>query len=117
MQWNDQIKLNNALKAMHPDWGDTEGKSILDDEQIATTQSGLKVTVLPAKYVCRQDCNKDKRDQYYIWHKGGKKVSSGKKANLNSKKVRLWFLREDWEDRENSSSTGEDWLREITEVR
>ena len=117
--FNDQIKLNIALSAMQPDWGDTEGKSILYDEWTAMTPSGFKVTILPSKYVCRaKACDAEKVDRYYIWHKGGQRgKGSSELDNRNNKQRSVWFLRDDWRSREYSSTTGEDWLREITVER
>ena len=110
---NDQARLNYAISALQPDWGNTESKSILKDEWKATTGAGFNVTVLPAKYICRQGCSRKYRSQYYVWHKGGLK-SDGKMRY--AQQGRLWFLRKDWENRTtNSSAIGEEWLREITE--
>lgn len=110
---NDQVKINCALNTMQPDWGDTADKDILYDEWVATTPDRLKVTILPSKDVCRQTCKAEKRDQYYIWHRGGKRDTDGKiKYAIRG---RLWFLKKDWESKRNSSVSGEEWLREITE--
>ena len=46
---NDQARLNNAISMLQPDWGNIEGKSIKQNEWVATTPAGFKVTVLPAK--------------------------------------------------------------------
>ena len=109
---NDQAKLNYAISALHPDWGNTTSKSIMRNEWTATTPSGFNVTVLPAKYICRQACSKKHRSEYYVWHKGGKS-SDGKIST--AQQVNLWFLRKDWEARTNNSSiTGKEWLKEIT---
>ena len=110
---NDQAKLNYAISALHPDWGNnTKSKSIMRDEWIAITPSGFNVTVLPAKYICRQGCNKKHRSEYYVWHKGGPS-SDGKMKS--AQRGNLWFLRKDWEERtSNSSVIGEEWLKEIT---
>lgn len=110
---NDQARLNNAISSLQPDWGNVEAKSIMDNEWVATTPTGFKVTVLPAKYICRQQCSRKHRSEYYVWHKGGLN-SDGKM--MNAKRGRLWFLRNDWENRtSNSSATGQQWLTEITE--
>jgi hypothetical protein len=109
---NDQAKLNYAISALHPNWGNTTSKSIMRDEWTATTSSGFKVTVLPAKYICRQACSRKHRSEYYVWHKGGKS-SDGKMST--AQRGNLWFLRKDWEARtSNSSIIGEEWLKEIT---
>ena len=109
---NDQAKLNYAISALHPDWGNTTSKSIMRDKWTATTPSGFNVTVLPARYVCRQDCSKKHTSEYYVWHKGGRS-SDGKMTT--AQRGNLWFLRKDWETRTtNSSATGEEWLREIS---
>lgn len=110
---NDQARLNFALSVLQPDWGETVSKNILTDAWMATTPCGFKVTVLPARSICRQDCNKKHRSEYYVWHKGGQS-SEGKMRY--AERGRLWYLRRDWEERTNvSSATGTDWLREITQ--
>ena len=110
---NDQARLNNALSILQPDWGNIKDKSIMQNEWVATTPVGFKVTVLPAKYICRQGCKQKHRSEYYVWHKGGLN-SDGKMKN--AQRGRLWFLRKDWENiTSNSSATGQQWLTEITE--
>ena len=110
---NDQARLNYALSALQPNWGNNEAKSIITDEWVATTPTGFKVIVLPARYVCRQGCSRKHRSEYYVWHKGGQN-SDGKMRY--AQRGRLWFLRKDWESRtSNSSATGQEWLEEITE--
>ena len=110
---NDQARLNYALSALQPDWGDTQSKNILKDEWVATMASGFKVTILPARYICRQGCSRKHQSEYYVWHKGGQ--NSEGKMNV-AQRGKLWFLRRDWEVRTaNSSSSGDEWLKEITE--
>lgn len=110
---NDQIKLNYAISAFHPDWGNTTSKSILTDEWTARTPSGFKVTVLPAKYICQHECNVTHRSEYYVWHKGGPTNSEGKMKH--ALEGSSWFLKKDWEAiTSNSLATGEKWLKEIT---
>ena len=110
---NDQIKLNHAILALHPDWGNTTSKSILTDEWTATTPSGFNVTVLPAKYICRHECSVEHRSEYYVWHKGGPTNSDGKRKY--AVEGHSWFLRKDWQTlTRNSLATGEEWLKEIT---
>ena len=109
---NDQARINFGLATLQPDWGNTDSKSIMKDEWVATTTTGFNVTVLPAKYICRQLCSGKHRSEYYVWHKGG--VNSDGKMKT-AQRGRLWFLRHDWENRTtDSSATGEEWLREIT---
>ena len=110
---NDQARLNYAISALQPDWGEMNSKSILTDEWVAITPSGFKVTVLPARYICRQGCSRKRKSEYYVWHKGGD--NSDGKINV-AQRGRLWFLRKDWEARAvNSSTSGVEWLKEITE--
>lgn len=112
---NDQVKLNNALNAMLPVWENSTDKDILYDEWKATTPDGFKVTILPSKYVCRQTCDIQKREEYYVWHRGGSRSTEGKM--VYAKQGRLWFLRTDWESRSRGYfKTGEEWLRRIAEV-
>lgn len=112
---NDQVKLNNALDAMHPKWESYANKDTLYNEKKATTPDGFKVTILPSTYVCRQTCDIQNKEQYYVWHRGGSRSTEGKR--VYAKRGRLWFLRMDWESRSNSClKKGEEWLREIAEV-
>ena len=112
--YDDQAKLNFALLAMHPDWGETRRLDIRRHEKIATTQSGFKVTILSAKHACRKDCSIKPKSSYYIWHGHSPPGSAAKKAK-NENRAGLWFLRDDWESHSSTALTGEQWLRSISE--
>ena len=109
--YDDQVRLNFALLAMDPDWGHTRHLNIHDHKKVATTPSGLKVTILSSKLVCRHDCSTElNSSSHYIWHAHG----SGKDGKIHKEdKAGLWFLRDDWESL-NSTATGEQWLRAIS---
>ena len=109
--YDDQVRLNFALLAMDPDWGHTRRLNIRDHKKVATTPSGFKVTVVPNKLACRQDCNSKLKSSYYIWHGYG--TRKAKKA-AKAKTAGLWFLRDDWESL-NCTATGEQWLRALSD--
>ena len=110
--YDDQMRLNFALFAMDPDWGHTGHLNIHDHKKVATTPSGLKVTILPNKVACRHDCStKLNSSSYYIWHRNvGRKDITNK---IDKQDTRLWFLKDEWESL-NSTATGEQWLRAIS---
>ena len=110
-KFDDQVRLNFALLAMDPDWGHTRHLKIHDHKKVATTPSGLKVTILPNSIGCRLDCNTKLKSSYYIWHGRAR----GKEMKLdNESTAGLWFLKDDWESL-NSTATGEQWLTAISD--
>ena len=74
-------------------------------------EKGLRVTILPMNAVCRHaECNPQHRSEYYIWH-GTLKQQSAKLAGL--KRVKLWFLKDDWSVNMNDGLKGSQWLQTI----
>lgn len=117
LAYDDQMRLNYALKQMNPVWEDASGRTgtTLDKKSTLTahTASGFTVTLLPVENICRRQCNEKLQSQYYVWHKLIRKNISSKTTNTG--KAKLWHLRKDWETTFNSSATGVQWLREISD--
>jgi len=114
---DDQIKMNLALEALHIKW---THDSSLPKQSIAYEGIGsheIKVTLLPPKVACRHwACQLDKKDQYYIWHRGSLSHTMDPKTSL-AKSDGVWYLREDWTAITNQSSlTGRNWLTLISNL-
>ena len=110
--YNDQARLNNALLKLDVQWGKSRYKDIITEDWQGTTSNGLNVTVLSARKMCRQTCNRRFKEGYYVWHKGGS--GTGGKMRY-AEQGGVWFLRKDWEDASGQSTvTGMDWLRYIS---
>ena len=109
--YDDQARLNYGLAAMRPSW-DKHG-NVLYHELEGETAGGFKVTIASGKEICRHYCSLRERSKYYVWHKGG--GPNGVKEEKFAQQGQLWYLKEDWEERTNSSSLlGMEWLREIS---
>ena len=116
MTYDDQLRLNYALKQMNPVWEDSNGKTGIGLNKKATLKaraSGFTVILLPAEIICRAQCQERLQSQYYIWHKLTRKNIHSKTANTGQ--ARLWYLRKDWEAFTNSSASEEQWLKEISD--
>lgn len=116
MAYDDQVRLNYALKQMSPIWEDSSGRTGTSLNKRATLTayaSGFTVTLLPAEIICRAQCKEKLQSQYYVWHKLTSKNIHSKTANTGQ--ARLWFLRKDWETFNNSGSNGVQWLKEISD--
>jgi hypothetical protein len=115
--YDDQVRLNYALKQMNPVWEDASGRTgnALNKKSTLTahTASRFTVTLLPAEIICRGQCNEKLQSQYYVWHKLTRKNISSK--TTDSGKAKLWHLRKDWETTLNSSASGVQWLKEISD--
>ena len=112
---DDQIKMNLALQASNIKW---TYNSALDKQSIVYEgigSDGLKVTLLPPKVACRHwACLMEKRDQYYIWHRGTISHTMDPKTT-KAKSDGVWFLREDWVAITNQSNlTRHSWLKQIS---
>ena len=117
LAYDDQMRLNYALKGMNPVWEDASGRTGTNLNKLTTltarTAGGFTVTLLPAEVICRSQCNERLQSQYYVWHKLTRKNISSKTTNTGQAK--LWYLRKDWEAlSHNSSASGVQWLKEIT---
>lgn len=115
MFFDDQVKLNYALAAMDPVWEDVSTREKFpssDKIKRGTTSSGFTVTLLSEDTICRKQCSAQLLSKYYVWHKLGKKRIESKTSN--SEQIKLWFLRRDWENFNNTNATGEHWLKVIS---
>ena len=115
LAYDDQMRLNYALKQMNPVWEDASGGTGagLDKKLTLTARaaSGFTLTLLSAEIICRAQCNKKLQSQYYVWHKLTRKNIQSKTSNAGQ--ARLWYLRKDWKIF-NSSHTGVQWLKGIS---
>ena len=116
LEYDDQVKLNYALKSMNPVWKAVPSRENvpLSHDQIkrATTAGGFTVTLFSEDMVCRRNCTEQRLSQYYVWHKVSRKRIESK--TNSSGQVKLWFLRKDWNI--TSNATGELWLQMISEL-
>ena len=115
LAYDDQMRLNYALKQMNPVWEDASGRTgtgLNKKETLTAHASGFTVTLLPAEIICRAQCNETLQSQYYVWHKLTRKNIQSKMTNTGQ--ARLWYLRKDWETF-NSSVSGVEWLKEISD--
>lgn len=113
--YDDQARLNYALAAMRPSWGDKDKRgNVLYRELNGETAGGFKVTIASGNEICRHYCTAKDRSKYYVWHKGGGPNGVKEKEKF-AQEGKLWYLKEDWERTTNSSSLlGADWLWEIS---
>ena len=109
---NDQARLNFALDAMNVRWNATTSGNLVTTEWHGKGRNGFKVTVLPSMVVCRSgSCSTNRKNIYYVWHKGGDQSAAGKRSGLGE----FWHLRHNWEyvSRRSAAVTGQQWLRQI----
>ena len=111
--YDDQARLNYALQSLHPVWKNTTRQTTLDPLKRATTASGFTVTLLLDSIICRKKCKKQLQSKYYLWHphSGGHEHMKAKSADT----ANLWFVQPNWESLV-TKSTGEQWLREISNL-
>ena len=76
--WDDQVRLNYALKSMAIQW--SSNLNISFKESSGWGEHGMKVTVLPTSQVCRRkvSCKQKLQWLYYIWHGRGEKSGESK---------------------------------------
>ena len=108
---DDQVLLNYALLAMHPVWREISSRHAHDKLKVGTTPSGFTVTLFPEDIICRNHCSEKLLSQYYIWHRRSHKDIASKSSNTT-----LWFLKVDWAYHNTSNATGEQWLKEISDL-
>lgn len=107
--FDDQLKINYALKECNITWHPTNGK---DQVVHGECQNGLKVTLLPQSVVCRR-CHgnwRTQQQQYYIWHQLTKKEGQAKVESALKNKV--WFLQDEWKN--TSDMKGIAWLKSVS---
>ena len=82
-------------------------------DKTGITKTGLKVTLISYKLICRH-CEISKRSQYYIWHHTTLHKTSEEKQ-MAAERGLLWFVKKDWEYiNEHSTATGINWIREFS---
>lgn len=109
---DDQKRLNFALNYTGLQWG-SKGHSAYQGD-LGVTRHGLKVAVLPTRYICRETCDKKQIENYYVWHEFGGGHNSEMKREQNSKS-HVWFLRSDWEELTGREDRliGRQWLHAL----
>ena len=109
---DDQKRVNFALFKSKMQWGAKEKQ--FQYASVGSNRDGVRVAVLPRRYVCRKSCSLEVNSDTFIWHQsgGGHSASWKSKHNLRST---VWFLRPDYASRRaDSSVTGLQWLEHIT---
>lgn len=109
--FDDQEKLNCALKALHMKWQNNDKYT---NAAYGSTENGLGVTVLPYRHICRlESCTPSQRDTLYIWHRGGSRNTKNKQSEAQYGKT--WFLKYGWQMLPKTDSlTGVQWLQSIS---
>ena len=111
---DDQKRVNFALFRSKLQWGSKENQ--FSHASVGTNGDGVRVAVLPRKYVCRKSCSldTDTTTDIVIWHQSGGGHSASWKVKHNARST-VWFLRSDYNTRHlNSSLTGLQWLEQLT---
>ena len=115
---SDQRRVNMALLLLEMRvelTQDSTGVDIYDpvtDWRILKGRENFQVAILPQEVACRlSTCQEERKDLYYIWHKGGRATSDGKKDGAEG--GHAWFLRYNWESVARGTS-GLHWLRSIS---
>ena len=114
--WDDQIKTNDALDAMKPQWSAEGGCNppSLHCDMTGVTSTGLTVTLLSHDLICRF-CDPLKRDTYYIWHKFERQMKTRKQqaAELGG----VWYLKKEWKEIDkNNVLSRVDWLKQLKQL-
>ena len=109
--FDDQEKLNCGLKAMQIAWENNDKSTAVS---YGSTQNGLKVTILPYRYICRlESCTPEQRDALYIWHRGGSRSTKNKQSEAQYGNT--WFLKYGWHMLPKAAAlTGVQWLQSIS---
>ena len=114
LAYDDQVRLNYALKLLNPIWHGSDGKPVNSRNKKTTLTahaSGFTVTLLPAEVICRSECKEELQSHYYVWHKLTGRNLQSKTAKTGN--ARLWYLKKDWETLDSKAS-GVQWLKEIS---
>ena len=110
---DDQKRINFALLKTKMHWQSKEKH--YDRANVGSNQDGLRVAVLPPKYICRKTCIMNTTTVLFVWHQSGGGHSASWKSKQNSKS-HMWFLRSDFMMRVASPDiTGLQWLQWITQ--
>ena len=109
---DDQKRVNFALLKSNLQWQTKEQQ--FDRASVGTNKDGVRVAVLPRRYICRKTCSLEDGSETIIWHQAG----GGHSASWKSKhglKLTVWFLRYDYDTRPvDPSVTGMQWLKQLT---
>ena len=109
---DDQKRINFALFKSSLQWGNKEHQ--FDHASVGTNRDGVRVAVLPRKYICRKTCSLAEGSETVIWHQSGGGHSASWKSKQNLKSA-VWFLRPDYDSRSvEPSVTGQQWLERLT---
>ena len=111
---DDQKRVNFALFHSKLQWGSKEKQYA--HATVGTNRDGVRVAVLPRKYVCRKTCSMDAETpiDVVVWHQSGGGHSASWKSKQNARST-VWFLRSDYDTRHlDSSLTGLAWLEQLT---
>ena len=110
---DDQKRINFALHRTKQYWDSRE--RLWDQANMGSNEDGLKVAVLPPKYICRVSCTLNEGTKFFVWHQSGGGHSAAWKSKHNSKS-HVWFLRSDFMKRVAPHDiTGLEWLQFITQ--
>lgn len=96
--WDDQSKLNYALKNCDIKWqASNNTSSSISTSPISGQCSlppyqGLRVVILPYNVICRRQCNPNQ--DYFVAHPSSKKEGTAKIERAMG--TRWWSLRKDW---------------------
>ena len=109
---DDQKRVNFVLNYTGLHWYSTALNT--SKENIGITRDGLKVAILPTKYICRETCEETQTSDYYVWHEFGGGHNANSKQEQSSRS-HVWFLRPDWKQLANREDglTGWQWLRSL----
>lgn len=106
---DDQGKLNYGLKALGIQWHSNSNHQNITVHGRAS--NGLQVSILPYDDICRLEaCVVERRNRYYVWHKGGQRTR--RKKLHSAREGKTWFLRYKW-DKIESKLVGKEWLKSI----
>lgn len=109
---DDQKRINFAMSRAKMHWESKERH--YDRTNRGSTADGLRVAVLPPKYICRKTCLLNTTSELFIWHQSGGGHNAAWKSKHNSR-AHVWFLSPDYKKRLLSQhSTGVQWLRSLS---
>ena len=80
-------------------------------DKTGITKTGLKVTLISYKAVCRS-CHSSQRHKYYVWHNFAK---TPLEKQTTAQRGSVWFVKKDWKYiNEHSTATSINWIREFS---
>ena len=109
---DDQKRVNFAMSRANMHWESKEKR--FDRTNRGSTANGLRVAVLPPKYICRKTCLLNATSELFIWHQSGGGHSAAWKSKHNTK-AHVWFLKPDYmRISSNSHLTSVQWLKSLS---